>query len=175
MVAKPSNAAREPSQVAGEPSNAKLAALRSLLRARTTLVERLETALRADDLPPLAWYDVLCALDEGPEGGVRPRELGFAVALTPSGLTRLLDRMTAAGLAERNTCSTDRRGFVVTLTPAGAETLALMRPVYMRELETGFGSLLTEDEARTLSELLDRVSASACAAVGEPAPEAAAA
>ena len=158
-----------------QPPKAKLEALRSLLRARTALVERLETALRADDLPPLAWYDVLCALDEAPAEGLRPRDLGFAVALTPSGLTRLLDRITAAGLAERKTCSTDRRGFMVSLTPAGSDTLALMRPVYMRELEAGFGSLITDDEARTLRELLDRVSASACAAVGEdePAPAAA--
>jgi DNA-binding MarR family transcriptional regulator len=155
-------------------STAKLEALRSLLRARTTLVDRLETALRADDQPPLAWYDVLCALDEADEHGLRPRDLGFAVALTPSGLTRLLDRITAAGLVERAVCSSDRRGFTVTLTPSGRETLELMRPVYMREVEAGFASLLSDDEAKQLGEVLDRVSTSACEVVGEEAPAAAA-
>jgi DNA-binding MarR family transcriptional regulator len=155
-------------------SDTKLEALRSLLRARTTLVDRLETALRADDQPPLAWFDVLCALDDADERGLRPRDLGYAVALTPSGLTRLLDRITAAGLVERAVCDSDRRGFTVTLTPSGRETLELMRPVYLREVEAGFADLLSEDEAKQLSEVLERVSTRACEAAGEAPPAAAA-
>ena len=160
--------------MATKPTQTKLEALRTLLRARTTLVERLEVALRADDLPPLAWYDVLCALDEAPGDGLRPRDLGYAVAHTPSGLTRLLDRITAAGLVERKSCPTDRRGYVVLLTPSGRETLDLMRPVYLRELEAGFASLLTDDEARELIAVLERVSASACSVAGEEVPAASA-
>ena len=155
-------------------SDTKLQAIRSLLRARTTLVDRLETALRADDQPPLAWYDVLCALDDADERGVRPRDLAYAVALTPSGLTRLLDRISAAGLVERTVCDTDRRGFTVTLTDSGRETLELMRPVYLREVEAGFAELLTEEEAAQLRDVLERVSTSACEVVGEAAPAAAA-
>jgi DNA-binding MarR family transcriptional regulator len=151
----------------------KLDALRSLLRARTTLTDRIETALRADDLPPLAWYDVLRALDEADEHGLRPRDLGFAVALTPSGLTRLLDRMVAAGMVERTVCPSDRRGFTVTLTDAGGETHRMMRPIYLREVEAGFASLLTDEEARIIGEALERVSTSACAVAGETAPAAA--
>jgi DNA-binding MarR family transcriptional regulator len=159
------------------PSQTKLDALRSLRRARVTLTDRLETALRTDDLPPLAWYDVLSELEAASEHGLRPRDLGLAVGLTPSGLTRLLDRITAAELVERTVCSSDRRGFTVTLTKAGNETLALMRPVYMRELAAGFGDLITDDEARQISEILDRVSSSACSIAGEepPAPRARAA
>ncbi len=150
-------------------SQHKLDALRSLLRARTTLVDRLETALRADDQPPLAWYDVLCALDEADDFGLRPRDLGYAVALTPSGLTRLLDRISAAGLVERRVCDSDRRGFTVTLTDSGRETLELMRPVYLREVEAGFADLLSDEDASRLSEVLDRVSARACEVAGETA------
>lgn len=156
--------------MARDPSQAKLDSLRSLLRARTTLVDRLENALRAEDMPPLAWFDVLCALDEATEHGLRPRDLAFAVALTPSGLTRLLDRITAAGMVERTVCPSDRRGFTVTLTDSGRETLEMMRPVYLREVAAGFAALLSEDEARQLSELLDRVSVSACTAAGEEMP-----
>ena len=156
-------------------TDTKLAALRSLLRARTTLVDRLETALRADDLPPLAWYDVLCALDEADEHGLRPRDLGYAVAHTPSGLTRLLDRIVAAGLVERTVCPSDRRGFSVTLTQSGRDTLEMMRPVYLREVEAGFASLLTADEAKVLAEVLERVSTSACTLAGEVPPTAVAA
>jgi DNA-binding MarR family transcriptional regulator len=153
-----------------DPTQDKLEALRSVLRARTVLVDRLENALRADDLPPLAWYDVLCALDEATEEGLRPRDLAYAVALTPSGLTRLLDRITAAGLVERRACPTDRRGYGVTLTPSGAETLKMMRPVYLREVAAGFADLVTAEEARTLIEALERVSTSACTVAGEEPP-----
>ena len=156
--------------MAPQSTQIKLDALRSVLRARTTLVDRLETALRADDLPPLAWYDVLCALDEADERGLRPRDLGYAVALTPSGLTRLLDRIVAAGLVERTICPSDRRGFTVTLTPSGRDTLELMRPVYLREVEAGFASLLSADEAKILADVLERVSTSACEVAGEMAP-----
>ncbi len=152
------------------PTNAQLEALRSVLRARTTLTDRLETALRADELAPLGWYEVLCALDSAGEQGMRPRDLGYEVGLTPSGVTRLLDRMTDAGLIERKACATDRRGYGVTLTEAGRKTHRMTEPVYMREVEAACASLVEDDEARQLSEVLDRVSQSACRAIGEEPP-----
>jgi DNA-binding MarR family transcriptional regulator len=101
---------------------------------------------------------------------MRPRDLAYEVALTPSGVTRLLDRMTDAGLIDRKACPSDRRGFGVMLTAAGRKTHERMRPVYLREVELAFASLLTEEEARTLGELLERVSTSACTALGEELP-----
>jgi DNA-binding MarR family transcriptional regulator len=148
-----------------------LDAVRAVMRARNALVERVESALAADDLPPLSWYDVFCALEDAPRG-LRPRDLGAAVALTPSGLTRLLDRIHAAGLVERRECPSDRRGHVVVLTPAGRRTLKLMRPVYERALEDSFAGLVSADEALRLIPILNRVTSSACASVGEPAPAA---
>src|SRR5688572_14144179 len=116
-----------------KPTDAQLAALRSVLRARTTLTDRLETALRADELPPLGWYDVLCALDSAGEG-LRPRDLAYEIGLTPSGVTRLLDRMVDAGLIERKACPSDRRGYGVSLTDSGRKTHRMMEPVYLREV-----------------------------------------
>ena len=144
----------------------RLNAVRSLMRARNVLVERVEAALAADDLPRLSWFDVLNALDEVEGGRLRPRDLGVAVALTPSGLTRLLDRIQAAGLVERQECPSDRRGHLIALTPAGRRTLELMRPVYDRALGEAFASVSDEDAAM-LSSVLDPVMASACAAVGD--------
>jgi DNA-binding MarR family transcriptional regulator len=153
-----------------QPTNAQLAALRSVLRARTTLTDRLETALRADELPPLGWYDVLCALDQAGGQGMRPRDLAYEIGLTPSGVTRLLDRMVDAGLIERKACPSDRRGYGVSLTEAGRKTHRMMEPVYLREVEAAFASLVSDEEARVLSEALDRVSQSACRVIGEEPP-----
>jgi DNA-binding MarR family transcriptional regulator len=153
-----------------QPTTAQLEALRSVLRARTTLTDRLETALRADELPPLGWYDVLCALDQAGEQGMRPRDLAYEIGLTPSGVTRLLDRMVDAELIERKVCPSDRRGYGVTLTQAGRKTHRMMEPVYLREVEAAFASLVSSEEARELSEVLDRVSQSACRVIGEEPP-----
>lgn len=160
-----------------QPTKTQLEAMRSILRARTTLTERLENALRNDDLPPLGWYDVLCALDGAGGLGMRPRDLAYEVGLTPSGVTRLLDRMVDAELIERKPCPTDRRGYGVILTEAGRKTHRAMEPVYLREVEAAFASLVTPEEARQLSEVLERVSRSACRVIGEepPAPAARAA
>ena len=144
----------------------RLEAVRSLLRARTALVERIEAALAADDLPPLSWYDVLCALEEADGNRLRPRDLAFQVALTRSGLTRLLDRIHAASLVDRQECPSDRRGHLVVLTEAGHRTLQVMRPVYERALDEAFGSV-SDEGAATLRTLLDPVTASACVAAGE--------
>lgn len=150
-------------------SDAQLDAVKALMRARNALVERVEAALADDDLPPLSWYDVFCALADSPNGGLRPRDLAAAVALTPSGLTRLLDRINTAGLVERKECPSDRRGHVVVLTDSGRRTLKLMRPVYARAVEEAFAGLVTPDEARELTPVLDRVTNSACRSVGEAA------
>ena len=147
--------------------NAQLDAFKSVGRAKAALDARLEAALAADDLPPLSWYDVLCALDDAPDRSLRPRDLAYDVALTRSGLTRLLDRIYAAGLVERRECPSDRRGHLVVLTKSGEETLKLMRPVYARELHAGFASLVTREEAEQLHGVLGRVTSSACSVVGE--------
>jgi DNA-binding MarR family transcriptional regulator len=151
-------------------------AFKALMRGRNAIVERIEQALAADDLPPMSWYDVLCALDEADNGSLRPRDLAFAVALTRSGLTRLLDRIHAADLVERKECPSDRRGHLVALTESGRKTLKLMRPVYTRALEDGFAAVISAEEASDLIAVFDRITSSACSAVGdddEPARRAA--
>jgi DNA-binding MarR family transcriptional regulator len=149
-------------------TKSQLDAVKAVMRARNALVERIESALAADDLPPLSWYDVFRALEDAPHG-LRPRDLGAAVALTPSGLTRLLDRIHAAGLVERKACPSDRRGYVLELTGAGRKTLELMRPVYMRAVEDGFAGIVSAEEAKDLAPLLDRITDSACTLSSEAA------
>ncbi len=132
-------------------------AWRSLLQAHTSLTAGVERALAEEGFPPLTWYDVLSTLERAPEKAARPRDLGCGVSISRSGLTRLLDRMESASLVERRSCPTDRRGTWIVLTPAGAEMLDRMRPVYERELAETFASGLTDQEAETLGRLLDRV------------------
>ena len=82
--------------------------------------------------------------------------LAEQVTLSRTGLTRLVDRVEAAGLLRREPAAEDRRGSYVVLTAAGADLLRRMWPVYERVLEQEFGALV--DDPRSLRLMLERVS-----------------
>jgi DNA-binding MarR family transcriptional regulator len=108
----------------------------------------------AEGALPLDWYDVLLALEYAPEGRLRMGELVEHVTLTRSGLTRLIDRIEAAGLVERHLCPSDRRAFETVLTQEGRKAREQSWPIYARAIAEGFGSRYTEEEAQLLAELL---------------------
>jgi DNA-binding MarR family transcriptional regulator len=135
-----------------------LDAWRSLLNAHASMVERVEAALSDASLPPLAWYDVLWALYRADGRSLRAGELSDGVVtISRSGLTRLVDRMVAAGLVERGIPEGDRRGVELRITADGSRMLRKMWPVYARVLEQSFVGSLSADEARVIRDALARV------------------
>lgn len=136
-----------------------LDAWRALLRGQALVLEEVEHELAAADLPPLAWYDVLTELDKA-GGRLRIHELADAVILSRSGLSRLLDRIEAAGMLRREPCENDRRGAYAAITKAGRAKLAEMWPVYERSLSAHFAPALDASQARVLRAALDQVAQS---------------
>ena len=135
-----------------------LDAWRSLLNAHASMLERVEAALSAAGLPPLAWYDVLWALYRADGRSLRAGELSDGVVtISRSGLTRLVDRMVAAGLVERGIPEGDRRGVELRITGDGSRMLRKMWPVYAGVLEESFVGSLTAEEARVIRDALARV------------------
>jgi len=68
---------------------------------------------------PMTWLDVLAQLYDATGNGLRMQELEERSLFTRSGLTRLVDRIEAAGLVQREPVPGDRRGVRVVLTPEG--------------------------------------------------------
>jgi DNA-binding MarR family transcriptional regulator len=136
----------------------------SLTRTHAAIVGRLQEALAAADFPPLPWYEVLATVAEAPEQRLKMGDLAEALVITRGGLTKLVDRLVKAGLLERTFCETDRRVSYATLTPAGRDLLAEMRPAVIAELEVAFSARLSVAEAEGLRETLERVRVSACGA-----------
>lgn len=134
----------------------RLAAWRSLIHAHAAVTEILEHELQREQSLPLAWYDVLLKLNEA-GGAMRMIDLARAVLLSKSGLTRLLDRMVAAGLVCREPLATDRRGLLAVLTPEGKERLREAAPVHLRGVEQHFSSLIDDDEADVVRRVFDRL------------------
>jgi DNA-binding MarR family transcriptional regulator len=137
----------------------------ALTRTHAAVSQRLQEALAQGDFPPLPWYEVLAAVAEAPEQRMRMGDLAEVLVITRGGLTKLVDRLVKAGLLERTFCETDRRVSFATLCPAGADLLAEMRPVVVRELESAFSADLSVAQANELRDNLDRVRATACSGV----------
>lgn len=73
-------------------------------------------------------YGVLANLSEAPEQRLRMCDLAARLHLSPSGLTRRLDRLVADGLVERMPSTEDRRVTLAVLTPVGFERLRTAAP-----------------------------------------------
>jgi DNA-binding MarR family transcriptional regulator len=71
----------------------------------------------------LSAYEVLLFLGRSDEGRLRMGDLAAAVLLTPSGLTRVVDRLVAEDLVERVVPPGNRREIHAVLTAPGRERL----------------------------------------------------
>src|SRR6202795_3758852 len=98
---------------------AEMRAWRAFLDAQASLLRRLGADLVKEEDIALAEYDVLVQLSFAPDGRLRMTELSDRVRLSPSGLTRLVDRLVRRGLVKRGRCASDRRGSFAILAPAG--------------------------------------------------------
>ncbi|MGH8692753.1 MAG: MarR family winged helix-turn-helix transcriptional regulator [Burkholderiales bacterium] len=128
-----------------------------LLTAHAVLIERIETALGDAELPPLAWYDVLWALEKAKDGRLRMHELAARIVLSRSNLTRLADRLEAAKLIRREDCADDRRGYFIVITEPGKQMRRKMWPVYRDQIEELFARHISAAETRTIAACLERV------------------
>ncbi len=140
-----------------EPSKSAVAAWVQLVRAHRVALGAVQAALKAADLPPLEWYDVLIELERARSGGLRPGELERRLLLPQYGVSRLLDRMARAGFVAKAAHAEDGRGLTVRITDAGRAERARIWPVYAAALAEAIGERIEDEEAETLAALLTRI------------------
>jgi DNA-binding MarR family transcriptional regulator len=139
------------------PSEAAIRAWARLVRVEQLLMACIETDLKAAELPPLVWYDVLLELVREPEGRLRHRDLHQRMLLAKYNLSRLLDRMQAEGLIERQPVEDDGRGEFVLLTTKGRDLQKRMWPVYRRAIGRRFSGRLSGDDVEDLLRILQKL------------------
>ncbi|HZO48930.1 MAG TPA: MarR family transcriptional regulator, partial [Gaiellaceae bacterium] len=100
-----------------------LAAWVAFLRGHAALTRALNAQLVAEHGLTINDYEVLLRLSQAPEQRLKRVELAQSVLLTPSGITRLLDGLEAAGWVEKASCPGDARVTYAVLTDAGREKL----------------------------------------------------
>lgn len=130
---------------------------RLFLTAHVQLLDRLEARLKAANLPPLEWYDVLFTLKEAPDQRLRLSEVAEKVLLSRSNLTRLVDRLEAAGLLRRERCPSDRRGAFAVLTEAGVAMQQRMWNVYAAGIAEYFGDAIDDAQVEVMQQALRQI------------------
>jgi DNA-binding MarR family transcriptional regulator len=120
---------------------------------RTQLDQRL-----ADDVDmPLQWFELLIRLARSPGHHLRMSDLAAQTGLTPSGLTRAIDRLARADLVERVPCPSDGRGAFASLTEVGLARITSAVGPHLDHVDECFTIALTLDEQAQLRLLLHKV------------------
>ena len=132
-------------------------AWRGLLVAHSRLVPAVEADLRAAGQVPLSWYDVLLELNAAPDRRLRMSELGQRTVLSRTRVSRVVDELAAAGLAERQPDRADGRSSFAVLTSEGKEALRRAWPVYRQAIHRQLAGRLTTQQCRELAALLGQV------------------
>jgi len=132
---------------------------RTFLQAHALLSRRLDEELRAEQSMSLAEYDALVQLALAPGRRLRMSQLADRVLLSRSGVTRLVDRLVAAGFVERTQCSTDARGAEAVLSELGLTRLRRASRTHLRGIDRYFIGPLSQDElgaiGRSLGTIVD--------------------
>jgi DNA-binding MarR family transcriptional regulator len=128
-----------------------------MLEAHSTLVARLDAELERDHGLPLTSYEVLMYLADADEGKLRMGELADRLLLSRSGITRLVDRLERQGLARREPCEDDGRGYYAVLTDKGRDKLKAARPDHLSGVRRHFISRLSGSELDALAQVWERL------------------
>jgi DNA-binding MarR family transcriptional regulator len=134
-----------------DPARAALAALAAAHRSLSVVIDR---ELRAACGLSLAEADVLATLTHGQDGRQRMADIASQMCLSKSGVTQIIDRLVAAGLAARESSATDRRLVYAAITSAGRDLLDKATPVLAAIAREHIASRLPAADLGTLTQAL---------------------
>lgn len=135
-----------------------LGAWKGFLRSHNALVGELNAELDHAHALPLTSYEVLLYLSDAPGQRLRMSELAASVLLSPSGITRLVDRLVTDGLVEKVRCADDRRGFNAVLTPAGEQRFLEARETHLTGVRARFHDRLEPEDLEELTRIWQKLS-----------------
>ncbi len=129
-------------------------AWRSLVIVSNRVRGILDAELITEHGLPFADYEVFVQLSEAPDRRLRMSELAERLHLSPSGLTRRLDRLVADGSVCREQCPSDRRGSFAVLEDKGMARLRDAAPTHVRGVRRHFLDRLTLPQQHALADAL---------------------
>ena len=127
------------------------AALIQLLRTAEELWNASRVFFARWDLSP-SQFNLLNVLTDFPDGCTQS-DLSRQLIMHRSNVTGLVDRLEERGLVTRKESTTDRRAWLVVLTPAARKLLAEISPHYYAAAEQVWGKLSAARAEKLLTEL----------------------
>ena len=118
------------------------------------LQSTLERLLRQECGLSTQWFEVMLRLARSPGQRLRMCDLAAQVSMSPSGLTRAVDRLEAEGLVRREQCPGDRRVSWAQLTDAGLVRIEEAVPVHLEHVQEHFMAPLDPADVAELTRVL---------------------
>jgi DNA-binding MarR family transcriptional regulator len=138
-------------------TDAEMRAWQALLHAHHEVAGSLEGELQQGHGLSLADYDVLVRLARASDRSLRMSDLAERVMLSPSGLTRLVDRLVARGLVERLPDPVDGRAALASLTEEGHRRVVRAARTHLRGIREHFTGRLTERQLLNVASGLESI------------------
>jgi DNA-binding MarR family transcriptional regulator len=133
----------------------------ALTAAHARVAGRLADALARSCRLTINDFEILLSLEQ--HGSLRLGDLSPAVPLTQPSLSRAVARLAERGCLARSGDPADRRGVLITMTPAGRDLLRAAIPVHAATVRAELLDHLNPAEQDLLASVLARVAA-------QPAP-----
>jgi len=127
-----------------------------LLHAYSSLVKQLDAELTAAHGLTVSGFEVLWRVAAAENGHLRMTDLAELVMLSPSGLSRLVDRLEADGMIERVACPTDGRAINANLTELGRRRLAEAQTTHFEGVRRRFLAHFSDAEIGQLAKFWTR-------------------
>lgn len=133
-----------------------------LLRAARAIEAELRERLRKEFAITLPQFDVMAALARKPDG-INMTELSRMLMVSNGNVTGIIDRLAAEKLVLRQAPPSDRRSFIVRLTPKGAAQFADVAKAHERWVD----ELLADFDAAEADHLIEMLGGLAQLSRGE--------
>uniref|UniRef100_A0A942T8M5 Winged helix-turn-helix transcriptional regulator n=1 Tax=Neobacillus citreus TaxID=2833578 RepID=A0A942T8M5_9BACI len=133
-----------------------VAAWEALFRAQVTVMRALNAEFPGGEIS-FNEYDVCFNLSTQPGRRCRMRELTGHLLLTQPSVSRLVDRLAARGIVEKQPDPTDARGVIVALTAHGFDVYRAVAVQHAATIAEQVGAGLSDAELRTLTELCTKL------------------
>ena len=133
-------------------SDERITAFGLLLEATNATRNALECAgAKWGGMPPS--YEILMRLARSEGQRLRMTDLAAQCGLTPSGVSRAVDRLTEEGLVTRASCPEDARGAFAEITPKGNKVIVAALKKHVEDLQRIFVDVLSPPQLAQLDEI----------------------
>ncbi len=126
-----------------------------LIRFETELWNGVEARLRADFDLPLSRFEPMQMIARTPS--CRVFDIADELSITVGGISKLVDRIEAAGHCDRRANPADRRSSIIELTPTGRRLLARATTSFEDELHARLGSAMSARSLELFATSLTRL------------------